>query len=134
MPNDNGDKKIFAVPDTQGEPALFLGFMYAATRSEDAFEENPTHGPGPPIYSAYIFPYVPSDEKEKEQAEKDNAELPLFVSYVFPFLPPDGVVLGGGGGGHSALGGKGAQVLFLGQVFSFKAGDKETDDSGTGPL
>ncbi|MDQ1728923.1 MAG: hypothetical protein QOD33_1048 [Pyrinomonadaceae bacterium] len=111
------DKKTFAVPDTNGEPPLFLGLMWAATRAENF--DDPEKGEGRPLYSAYIFPYSPSSE-EKAKAKTDQEELPLFVSYIFPFVRPNDVVLGGGGGGsHAALGGAGGEAMFLGKVFSF---------------
>jgi hypothetical protein len=131
MPNEDDDQTIFTIPDTKGEPALFLGLMYAATRSEDDLH-TPGRGLGTPLYSSYIFPYAPSPE-EKAQAEANGKELPLFVSYIFPYLDPDTVVLGGGPGGHAALGGAGGHVLFVGEVFSFIAAEPEPDKPSSPP-
>jgi hypothetical protein len=132
MPDEDDEKITFAVPDTGGEPALFLGLMYAATRSEDDLH-TPGHGLGTPLYSSYIFPYAPSEE-DKKQAEADGKELPLFVSYIFPYLDPEGVILaGGGGGGHAALGGAGVHVLFVGEVFSFIPAEPEPGKPSSPP-
>jgi hypothetical protein len=131
MPNDD-DKTTFAVPDTRGEPPLFLGLMYAATRSEEELKK-PGHGPGTPLYNAYIFPYRPSID-EKQRALTEGKELPLFVSYIFPSPNEDkqNVVLAGEGG-HSALGGIGGQALFLGEVFSFVADGAAPPQPGEPP-
>jgi len=129
MPND---KTTFVIPDTTLEPPLFLGLMYAATRSEDEFEHPEKGGPGRPLYSAYICPYT-ADDVTKEKAKTEGAELPLFVSYIFPYLSPNSVVLGGGPGGRSALGGAGSQILFLGQVFSFIPAEPETEVPSSPP-
>jgi hypothetical protein len=109
----------FQMPDTNEEPPLFLGEMWAASRTEDKFL-SPEVGEGTPLYLVYVFPYVPSLD-QKTSAKEAGEELPLFVSYIFPYEEPKDIVLGGGGGAHAALGGKGQQVMFLGKVFSFIA-------------
>ncbi|HEY0545971.1 MAG TPA: hypothetical protein VGC91_11385 [Pyrinomonadaceae bacterium] len=133
------DKKIFDIPDVQGEAALFLGYIYSATRSKGAIEEGARPagegGPGEPLYSAYVFPYAPPEEPAggADKAEGPNKEQPLFVAYVFPYFEPTEVDLGGGkAGGQAALGGKHGHTLFYGKIMSFIAGksDDGADDGG----
>lgn len=125
MPDENENKIMFAVPDTNEEPPIFLGFVFAATRSKGKIEkEIGQPGPGEPLYSAYVFPFAPTDEQKKSAGD---AEQPLFVSYIYPFHAPGDVVLGGGGaGGVSALGGiPGGEILFYSRIVGFSGNIKK---------
>lgn len=137
------DKIIFDIPAAQDETPLFLGFIYSATRSKGFIEEGQRPesegGPGEPLYSAYVFPYVPpekpegADDDPKAAAAEQQKEQPLFVAYVFPYLEPSEVELGGGKpGGIAALGGGHAgQTLFYGRIKPFVV-EKSDDDAEGG--
>jgi hypothetical protein len=134
---DASDKMIFDFPDVKDEAPLFLGFIYSATRSKGAIEEDLNQqgaaGAGEPLYSAYVFPYVPPDEPAGVGGAK-NKEQPMFVAYVFPYFEPSEVVLGGGKPGSlSEVGGHPGQTLFYGRIKSFVADKNEGkagDDNG----
>lgn len=129
MPDD--DEKKFSVPDTNNEPPIFLGEVYAATRSKGQIEfDLAKPGPGEPIYSAYIFGFAPT-EQQKQDAQNADAELPLFVSYIYPYHDPGSVMVlqGGGAGAVSDLGGApGREILFYSRIRSFNKTTAEPEE------